>query len=201
MPQVFPLLQEYWNILKLHKNTVVLVPLCGSSLDLQWLAEQGHYVIGVDVSEIAIKNIIKNHDEPFQKSTNGSLTCYTSNSIELWCGNFLKLRQQWLPSVDAIYDKAALIALPVEKRLEYAQHLHALAQPHTQIFMNCFEYEQSEMPGPPFAVFIEELELLFGDTYHIKCLHTHSLFDELTNFKRRGLHSYLNEKIYQLYPK
>jgi thiopurine S-methyltransferase len=201
MQQVFPLLQSYWHVLNLPKNAVVLVPLCGSSLDIQWLAGQGHYVIGVDVSEIAIKTLKQNHDEPFQKSTKAGLDRYASNSMELWCGDFLKLQKQWLPPVDAIYDKAAIIALPKEMRTRYAGSLQALMQPHTQVLINCFEYKQNEMPGPPFAVFENELQSLFGENFHIKMLHVHSLFDELTNFHPRGLKSYLDEKLYHLSPK
>ena len=64
-----------------------------------------------------------------------------------------------------------------------------------------FEYEQNEMPGPPFAVFREELDSLFGKQFSVTSLHGRSLFEELTNFHRRGLHSYLKEKIYHLSPK
>ncbi|MBN2730806.1 MAG: hypothetical protein JXR26_00120, partial [Balneolaceae bacterium] len=121
--------------------------------------------------------------------------------MELWQGDVFKLQKRWLPAIDAIYDKAALIALPPEMRKVYAITLKSLLQPHTQIFINCFEYNQNEMPGPPFAVFRDELESLLGDQFNIKLLHTQSLFDELIKFQRRGLHSYLKEKIYRLSPK
>lgn len=201
MQEVFPLLKTFWNKLPLEKGGTVLVPLCGKSLDLEWLVNQGHYVIGVDVSQKAIKALVQSHEERFEKSAKGNLQCYKSESMELWCGDFFKLQQSWLPAIDVIYDKAALIALPPEMRKAYVDSLKNLLQPHTQVFINCFEYEQDEMPGPPFAVFREEMESHFGDQFYINSLYAHSLFDELTNFHRRGLHSYLREKIYHLSPK
>lgn len=201
MQQVFSLLETYWSSLQLAEGTTVLVPLCGKSLDLEWLVSQDHYVIGIDVSAKAINELIEWYDEPFEESSKGDFTCYKSDSMELWNGDVFKLQQRWIPAIDAVYDKAALIALPPEMRTAYAAVIKNLIQPHTQIFINCFEYNQDEMPGPPFAVFRDELKSLFGDQFIIKILHSHSLFDELTNFHRRGLHSYLKEKIYHLSPK
>ena len=43
------------SALGLAKGAAVLVPLCGKSLDLVWLAEQGHAVIGVELAEAFVK--------------------------------------------------------------------------------------------------------------------------------------------------
>ena len=201
MNKVFLPLKTFWPYLRLKPGDTVLVPLCGKSLDIDWLAEQGHHVIGVEVSERALQELMSRLPASFHPSAKGPFTCYKSPSIELWCGDILKIKKEWLPPIDAIYDKAALIALPGEMRSRYATHIQALIHSHSQIFINCFEYEQQEMPGPPFAVFEEELRAYFGDHFTLDCLHSHSLFDELTNFQRRGLHSYLKEKVYHLYLK
>lgn len=201
MQTVFPLLKTYWKHLNLSQNAVVLVPLCGKSLDLDWLLRQEYHVIGVDVSEIALKEVINRSGAAFTSSTKGSFTCFRSDALQLWCGDVLTLQKQWLPPVDAIYDKAALIALPPHKRGDYAHTLRSLLQPHTQIFMNSFEYEQKEMTGPPFAVFLDEIERQYGDLFKINLLYEHALLKKLTNFQRRGLRSYLTEKVYHLSPK
>lgn len=200
MEQVFPLLKMYWPHLHLAANATVVVPLCGMSLDIQWLIKQGHYIIGVDVSPKAIRSLMQTHAQPFEKSSKGQFDRYKSTSLELWCGDFFKLQKEWLPPVDAIYDKAALIALPPALRKKYARTIQNLTEPHTQIFLNCFEYEQNEMSGPPFAVFRDELEASYGEQFSINLLHSHSLLEELTTFHQRGLRSYLIEKIYHLSP-
>jgi thiopurine S-methyltransferase len=200
MNHVFEPLKKYWPRLNLDSNSTVLVPLCGKSLDVNWLADCGHRVIGVDVSDRALQRIMHRGDASFKKSTQGSFIRYQSPRIELWCGDMLTLKKSWLPVIDAIYDKAALIALPPETRKTYVNHLASLIEPHTQIFLNTFEYNQHEMTGPPFAVHPNEINRLFRQKFTIECLEQHSLFDELSNFQRRGLSSYLVEKIYRLIP-
>ena len=200
MDTVFPPLKTYWNRLNLKAGSRVLVPLCGKSLDIDWLLEQKHHVIGVDISKRALEAVMRRTSSSLKESTKGSFTCYKSASLQLWCGDFFKLRKKWLPAIDAIYDKAALIALPPEQRQNYASHIKSLIQPNSQILLNSFEYKQHEMTGPPFAVFEEEIRTYYQAKFSINLLQERSLFNDLTNFHRRGLQSYLTEKIYHLSP-
>lgn len=200
MDEVFPLLKEFWHHLQLKEGATVLVPLCGKTFDIEWLVGQGYSVIGVDISDKAIHTLKQNHGKPFQKSRKGDLVRYKSTTLELWCGDFLKIQKSWLPPVDAIYDKAALIALPADMRRRYVQVIKQLSTSQTQLFLNCFEYNQAEMNGPPFAVFLEELQKRYSSQFNINLVYTHSLMKELTGFQRRGLQSYLTEKIYHLTP-
>lgn len=200
MDRVFPPLREYWHRLGLSRGATVLVPLCGKSLDMDWLLSRGHRVIGVEVSEDALRAVRERLGRSFEASSKGAFTRYRAPNIDLWCGDILKLRRRWLPSLDAMYDKAALIALPPDMRPGYAAHMRALLEPHSQILLNTFEYNPTEMNGPPFAVFEDELERLFGDRFAISLLQSRDLFAQLPNFHRRGLRSYLHEKIFRLSP-
>lgn len=201
MDEVYPPLKTLWYQLNLPQNATVLIPLCGKTLDIDWLAGQGHQVVGIDISEKAISILKDRLPYAFHNTSKGPLKCYKSDSVTLWCGDFFKLQPEWVPAIDAIYDKAALIALPPEKRSTYASHLQTFIQPHTQIFLNCFEYKQNEMSGPPFSVTRKELQKLYGQRFNLHVLHERSLLEELSRFKQRGLKSYLIEKIYHLYPK
>jgi thiopurine S-methyltransferase len=198
MRNVFPPLKKYWNRLHLNPEAAVLVPLCGKTLDIDWLVRQGHYPIGVDVSEIALKEIMNRQKHPFTSTCRGSFIRYASPSMELWCGDILKIRKDWLPDIHAVYDKAALIALPPPKRQQYAKRIQTLMRPGGSMLLNCFEYLPEEMNGPPFAVFTDELNQLYGEKCSIELLYNHSIFDEVPKFQQRGLQSYLDEKIYQI---
>lgn len=200
MNQVYPNLPAYWPELKLAKESHVLVPLCGKTLDMVWLRNQGFHVIGVDVSEKAARLFFQEHEIPFQKSSQSSFTVYQSEHIQFWVGDFFKLRPDNLPEIDAVYDKAALIALTKSTRARYAKTILSFCQPHTQLLLNTFEYEQTEMNGPPFAVEPDELKELFGKHFEIRLLYEASLFHDLPKFQTRGLHSYLIEKVYHLQP-
>ena len=48
-----PYLREHWQKLHLAQNSEVFVPLCGKSRDMLWLHEQGHKVLGVELSHLA----------------------------------------------------------------------------------------------------------------------------------------------------
>jgi len=201
MEEVYPHLKTYWRRLELDRGSSVLVPLCGKSLDLLWLADRGHRVFGVEVSEIAIREFLEEAGLNWEEREKGPFTLYRAGQIRLWQGNFFDLEPGMLPRLDAIYDKAALIALPEEKRAEYARLINRLCVPATRILLNSFEYDQDEMSGPPFAVFEDELQRHFGGRFDLELLHEESLFDRLVKFRQRGLSTYLTEKLYLLHPK
>lgn len=53
--EVNPYLLRHWPSLALPNGARVLVPLCGKSLDMAWLVEQGFTVVGVELSEKAVR--------------------------------------------------------------------------------------------------------------------------------------------------
>jgi thiopurine S-methyltransferase len=116
----------------------VLVPLCGKSKDLSWLAEQGHDVIGVEVAEEAIKAF---EDEAGEQE-----------HVEIICADFFQLRPKKLGTFPWIFDRGALVALDAEGRAIYAQHEASFLDPGGRIFLIAVEYDDSKMSGPPFSV-------------------------------------------------
>ena len=68
--------------------------------------------------------------------------------------------------VDAIYDRAALIALPEDTRQEYMKHLCALTDNVKQLLVS-IEYDQALMDGPPFAIDANMVEEYYRDIYAI----------------------------------
>lgn len=200
MDIVYPVLPKIWPKITLEKQSTILVPLCGKSLDLQWFVEQGHFVIGVDASPKAHRTIMDRSSESFKKGSSHGFTIYKSEKLELWEGNLMKLPESKIPPVHLIYDKAAIIALPPKMRLPYAKKLIGLCNPHTYMVLQTFEYLQEEMNGPPFSVDERELEKLFGNHFSLDLLHEQSKLNELDRFRQRGLSSYLHEKVHLLKP-
>lgn len=201
MDRVYPPLVSYWDLLRLEKGAAVLVPLCGKSLDLLWLADQGYRVVGVEISDLAITQFFEETGIERRVETADGFSIYRSERIELFSGDFLKLDPARLPPIGAVYDKAALIALPPDQRRSYVMHLKQFCNSRTRILLNTFEYKEGEMTGPPFAVFREELEKLYGNRFELHLMHEESLLDRLPKFRRRGLKSYLAEKVYLMNPR
>lgn len=200
MGRVYPKLPEIWPLLSLTSNPRVLVPLCGKSLDMRWLADRRCYVIGVEISQRALQEFRNSQPEAFHRDASHGFTIYRSSSFELWEGDFFKLPEGEISDPDLIYDKASFVALPPKSRKDYGQKILELCGKNTQILLQIFEYNQDEMNGPPFSVSEHEIRHTFGEQFSIKLLHEQSKFEELSKFQRRGLSSYLNEKIYHLEP-
>ncbi len=200
MEVVYPQLPKLWSILSLKKGARVFVPLCGKSLDMKWLAEQGYYVFGVDVSGKALHEFMDIVPQSFSENSSHGFSIYRSKSIELWEGDFMKLPVAQVSKLDAIYDKASIVALPADMRKMYAHKLLELCINRTQILLQTFTYDQDEMNGPPFSVNEEEIRQLFGHRFNLQLLHEQSKLEELKKFQRRGLSSYLIEQVYHLNP-
>ena len=49
-------LKKYWSELDPDKGEAVFVPLCGKTLDMQWLTQQGHPVVGNEISDVACRD-------------------------------------------------------------------------------------------------------------------------------------------------
>jgi len=161
------LLQRYFNIVNLKTGDRIFVPLCGKSIDMIWLANQGYHVVGVELSTIACDAFYQEHNIPVDMMRTGDFMVYKSDQITLFAGDFFKLTKAMLGKIDAVYDRAALIALPHELRMRYVAYLLKLINRNTVIFLITTAYDQNEMKGPPFSVDEDEVAKLYSG--HFQC--------------------------------
>ena len=169
--QPHPLLTQHLQSLSLSSSARIFVPLCGKSLDLAWLIKQGYHVVGIDLSPIAIQALIIDLGLSFKEMQSGELTHYQHPQIELFVGDFFQLTAQQLGDIDAVYDRAALIALPPQMRSQYTQHLLDITKQAPQLLIS-LEYDQNLLQGPPFSVPEHELTEHYATHYQIKLLET-----------------------------
>jgi len=149
-----PYLQRYWP--DLGHNGTVLVPLCGKSVDLVWLAAQGLTVTGIELSDIAIIAFFAENEIEYTLDQSGELDCYSAVSvpIRLYCGNYFDYAAE--PAM-ALYDRGALATLPAAERPDYIEHTKSLLLPDAFRMIISLEYDQDMANGPPFSVLSEEL--------------------------------------------
>ncbi|KKO45380.1 thiopurine S-methyltransferase [Arsukibacterium ikkense] len=164
-----PLLVSCFKQLALPPDSRVFIPLCGKTLDIGWLLASGYRVVGAELSEIAVKELFAELGITPTIKPVGSLQHYAGPDIEVFVGDIFKLSAANLGPVDAIYDRAALVALPATMRQDYAQHLITLSECAPQLVI-CFEYDQAMLAGPPFAVDSQQLQQLYGSDYQLYCL-------------------------------
>ncbi|MBL8567357.1 MAG: thiopurine S-methyltransferase [Hyphomicrobiaceae bacterium] len=188
-------LETHWRKLELPEKSRVLVPLCGASPDMAWLAAQGHEVIGVELSRLAVETFLKRHRVYHVAMEELGFRTYHGGRYQLWCGDFFATPADLLASISAVYDRASLVALPPDLRERYARFLADHLVPGTPMLLISLSYDQSEMKGPPFSVPPAEVERLFASSFDIAVLNHASALDE--TMRKRGL-SALDEHTYLL---
>ncbi len=191
-----PYLLEYWPQLQLDEAGSVLVPLCGKSLDLRWLARR-HSVHGVELSPRAVEDFFTEQHLDFSRRAEGEFSICETTGITLYCGDFFKLSSAVLGKVSAVYDRAALIALPADMRVAYVTHLNGLCPPGARMLLLTMAYNQAEMNGPPFSVEDAEVHALFDSDWRVERLHEDDILAKEAKFRERGL-GRLSENIYLL---
>jgi len=152
-------LEQFASRLDGHQR--VLVPLCGKSADLAYLASRGHRVVGAELVADAVEAFFAEHQLTPRVVPHADLTEYITESITIYAGDFFALDRARLGPIDAIYDRAAIIALPESLRRRYVDHLIDLARPRLRALTVTLVYDQAQMPGPPYSVTDEELARLY----------------------------------------
>lgn len=168
-----PYLLRYWDRVSAIGNAPVFVPLAGKTRDMRWLAERGHTVIGVELSNIAIRAFFDEWGAEAKVQGLDRLTAYTSDATTLYCGNFFDVEPTHIGGRVAVYDRASLIALPADMRERYAHHLLellGLGRDLTGMLLVTLEYPQRQMEGPPFSVDEGEVRALFEPSLQVKRL-------------------------------
>jgi len=158
-----PFLKKYWKKTGLKRRSTVFVPLCGKTKDMLYLRECSHDVIGVELSAQAAKDFFAENNMKSMTLPKGDFDCHIGNGLSIYTGDFFKITEQQLKHVRAVYDRAALIALPEKLRSKYAEHLKDILPAGTLIFLVTIEYEGGKIDGPPFSVSEDEITSLFGD--------------------------------------
>lgn len=161
-----PLLVDHLPKLSLEKGDRVFVPLCGKTLDIAWLLAHGYRVAGAELVEMAIEQLFMGLGVEPNVSEVGAITQYSAPNIDIFGGDIFQLSRQRLGVVDAIYDRAALVALPGDLRNRYTAHLVTITQQAPQLLIT-YDYDQALMDGPPFSICNKDVHRQYGTAYDL----------------------------------
>jgi len=164
--KVNPLLVTYFKALSLAQGNCVFVPLCGKTLDIGWLLFHGYRVAGAELSELAIKQLFVELGIKPDITDSGAVKHYHATDIDIFVGDIFDLTRKMLGSVDAVFDRAALVALPKDTRIQYTKHITDITNNASQLLIT-YDYDQRLMDGPPFSVSNEEVSQHYEDSYEI----------------------------------
>ena len=163
---VHPMLKKFLGKLCLSKQDRIFLPLCGKTNDIGWLLEQGFRVVGIELVESAVKQLFENLGISPSISTLDEFKHFHHENIDIYVGDFFFLSKKILGHVDAIYDRAAIVALPDGMREQYTQHLSRITESANQLLIT-FDYNQALMNGPPFSVSENQIKAYYDASYSI----------------------------------
>lgn len=167
--QVNAFLARYVARLHLPQSARVLLPLCGKSYDIHWLLAQGLQVVGVELSPLAVDALFANLGVTPVVTPYAHGLHYATDQLEVWVGDIFALQPEQIGKVDAVYDRAAMVALPESMRVAYANQIMQLSQCAKQLLIS-FDYDQAMLAGPPFAVPDVMLKDYYGQHYQLTLL-------------------------------
>ena len=179
---------------KLPGGGRVFLPLCGKTRDIAWLHDRGHQVAGAELSELAVQQLFDEMGKVPDIDKAGTLKRYHAEGIDIYAGDIFDLDAETLGSVDAVFDRAALVALPEDMRRRYTAHLTTITGQAPQLLVT-FEYDPSEMDGPPFSLSDDEIANHYDTAFHVA-----QLADENVPGKLKGICE-AHEKAWLLSPR
>jgi thiopurine S-methyltransferase len=190
-------LTQHWHVLKLEPDSEVLVPLCGKSTDMVWLAERGHRIIGVELSPVAVDAFFL--EQKLQPTTrvSGPFMIKEAGPYTIWCGDVFALPPDVTKGIAAVYDRAALVAFPPGMQGRYAAKLAELTPAGVPTMLVGLAYRQGEISGPPFSTPLPQVAMLFGPTHSLAIVESRDGLEQSQNLKERGV-SWLEESLYIL---
>jgi len=193
-----PWLIRYWPQFSMPSLHTLFVPLCGKTHDVAFFLQEGYQVVANELDESAIQALFDDLQLEATITDWKAGKIYSTKNLTVFVGDFFELTSQEIIQVDAIYDRAALIALPPELRLVYAKHLQELC-PSAAQFLITLDYDQAQMDGPPFSVDPDEVHEHYHATYNIQLIKRKDIIVDEARFKERGLTS-LHQAVYFLLP-
>ena len=160
------LLARHFDKLSLSQGSRIFLPLCGKTLDIGWFLSNGYQVTGAELSELAIVQLFAGLEIDPEVAEIGPLKRYHAENIDIFVGDIFDLTAEILGPVDAIYDRAALVALPDEMRIAYVNHMLSITKSSPQLLIT-LEYDPSLMKGPPFPVGDAEVKNHYAKHFEI----------------------------------
>ena len=200
---VMPLLEQHWGALDVDRGTRVLVPLCGKSLDMLWLARQGLEVLGAEISPLAIEAFLAENHLQARKSEAADGMHYriaeaaAGGSIEIINGDVFEADPEAVAQCAAFYDRAALIAMPAPMRDRLANDVYLQLPADSSGLLITLDYPEHEMQGPPFSVDDAEVHRLFDRQWNVERLERRDILASQPMFSGQGVTA-LHTTVYAL---
>ncbi|KAG7225426.1 hypothetical protein INR49_027420 [Caranx melampygus] len=198
-PQVHKMLENNIDKVVVGRTGVrFFFPLCGKAVDMKWLADMGHSVVGVEISEKAIRQFFEENnltysEEPVPAIPGAKVYKSSEKNISLYQCDLYNFSSSIDGQFGAIWDRGSLVAINPRDREKYATLIISLMAKDCRYLLDTLLYNPELYKGPPFFVPDEQVHSLFGNSCDIELLHS---VDALTDRHRGWGLDYLTENVH-----
>ncbi len=140
-----------------NSNEAILVSLCGDTKDLEWLSSKGYSVVGVELSETAVKKAFENACAgpiPYRVTTHGDIKEYSATDgkkLRVFVGDFFGdgISVRLIGQFNCVWDSHGIVALPVSMQKPYAEKLLTFVKPGGKILFSSLDYDITTLKSSP----------------------------------------------------
>jgi|SRR5690606_36953074 len=182
-----PLLTRHWPSLGLSDGSRILVPLCGKSLDMVWLADAGHRVLGIELATAAIEQFFDERGLVPRVHAGPAGTHYVAGPWELVAGDAFAVPGDLLADCAGVYDRGAMVALPPQMRATYARTTWRRLPAGCRGLLVTLEYPPAEKAGPPFPVDEAEVQARLAPHWQVELLERRDILANEPGFQAEGV--------------
>ncbi|XP_041359700.1 probable thiopurine S-methyltransferase isoform X2 [Gigantopelta aegis] len=180
---VHELLVEYKDrLLAGREHIKIFFPLCGKSVDMKWVYDLGHDVVGVEASKIGITEFFEESSLEYTVEPLTTITgnCYksTDGRVQIYECDLFDFNKDLAGQFDAIWDRGAMVAINKDQRKSYTSLLKTLMAPGCHTLLCTLFYDATIWPGPPHVVPHSEVYDIYGDKCTVEKLCTVDVFEE-----------------------
>ena len=143
----------------------VVVPNCGRSVDMIYLAQHAARVTGTGCTPMQIEQF--QEENCLYMEFDGA--AWRFDSLSLSPVPLCNLPDAQLGTVDIVYDRSAMISTAPDMRGDYLSRIDRLTRPGGRIYLMTVEFSTQRSEGP-YSISAAEVETLFGDRYTVKHL-------------------------------
>ncbi|XP_068225240.1 thiopurine S-methyltransferase-like [Palaemon carinicauda] len=173
LEEVNTILRDHSALLLPSPKRRILVPLCGKTVDLKWLYDAGHTVVGVEGVAQPVVEFFKENNLRYGTIGFSKGTIYKSldNRLSIYCCDLFDLDLDTLGKFDAVWDRGSLVAIYEEDRGRYANFIKSVLAPDFRYLLSVVQYTPTpEFSGPPRNIPTELLQKLFGNVCDLEVL-------------------------------
>jgi len=168
--EVNPDLIKVQDEMLFKENCRILFPLCGKTVDMKYLSDKNHSIVGIEFVSQSVIDFFKQHNITYQKTSDDVIDVYRgiSSDVTIYCGDIFRVNGEILGKFDAIWDRGSFIAINPSDRQKYARLMRSLMTSQTRYYLQAVCYDQSQHRGPPFSVTDDHMKEVFGEDFEIQ---------------------------------